>query len=1336
MPPRLADLGGSFTESQLHDIDASHLKDAWVAMDAFFRDDPYFLTRHHLDSYDRFVSHGLADTLRKSKPISLLKDDVGRDGKSRKVEIDVRLGGKGVRVDIPTLMDPSTRTVRPLLPNEARLKDLTYGTNVYVDVDVQIRVDGKQMSDAKADPMRPICLGQIPLMLHSRYCPLHGLSVDALKEAGECPNDRGGYFVVDGKEKVIVAQEANVLNRVYVRKGDASRPEIGYIGFMLCESPDDPIPKSMTLYVRSQEAPSRKGAISVVVNKLGRTKTAAAEQNARSGGKSAGSGEVPLFVLFRALGVESDKAILEHIVYSVDSEAESDVLEFLRPSILDVQAKGVTDQRTAVAFLERLVPPDLTLKAILKEQVFPNVGFTLGGGSAPPASATQSPPQVNGGGADPSRGAPPSLRALFLGQAVRRLVRTALGKEEPLDRDDFANRRLDVSGALLAELFRDIFVRQRARIAQRLDAEWQSGAWRISGDVTRFVGNHNLASIFEVGSVVTEKIHRSMKGSWGADDKNAEGESNDAAESGIVQDLSRLSYMSYVSHVRRSNKELGKDIKLADPHKLRASHWGAVCPVDSPDGPNIGMLNHLATLTSVTLGSDPAPVLDFLGGVQGVLLIALAIKERHGVRNLLSLLRGGACRVILNDSWVAITTDPLSLVQTLTKARRERTIDHETSIAWNITQCELGLSTARGRFIRPLCKLNHEKPTNGSPCPSLPTPLSAFQAKGVKWEDLFRGDAPLERLDIEELKTKLVAMRPSDVARSIAGIPTSSAQGGGRALGERYTHLELHIGGGILSPSTNTYPLLNHNAAPRNVFALAQFKQALGTYSTAYNSRMDALSYVLHTPQRPIVGTRFADKLCNGQLATGENVVVAVCVYTGYNMEDAIILNKDAVERGRFQATHYETHVYDELDGESSTFSFANPMDMIAKGVKVAAGPPKNYSALQSDGMPRRNEVVREGDVIIGMIETPRQRPSSERRANGEAPQITDRSVLATKKTAGVIDACTVFPVPAGRGTGGATVRRCKVRTRAFRQPELGDKLASRFSQKGVVGMLLPAIDMPFSASTGITPDLIINPHCFPTRNTGAHIIECLLAKAGVVSGARYNVNTLEEPQGDPLAVAMDTLESLGFNKQGEECLHNGRTGEQMQVNIYVGVNYYGRLKHMVADKMQSRSRGPVSAIHRQPTKTQGGSGGLRIGEMERDTLIVHGVSNFLKESMMDRSDRTRVKIDAEEGTMAFSLPSGSDERVRAGSTMGSGVDGGPPEFADVEVPYALKLMHQELSTMGIDMRMYLESIAEDDTRDNGSDTDEESEQSEQQSDDGEAEMGEADDDANKGGEE
>ena len=239
--------------------DAAHLDDAWAALDAFYRNDPYFLTRHHIDSYDRFLDSGLADTVRDMKAISLLKTD----DKGRTVSVEVAIGSKEVRVDVPTITDASFGTARPLLPNEARLRDMSYSLNVYADVDIEYRIDGEVVKAPPGTFDRPICLGQVPLMLHSRHCLLHGLSPDALRQAGECPYDRGGYFVVDGKEKIVLAQEAPVNNRVYVRKGEASKPEIAFLAFLRCDSPKDSFPRTATFYVRSDTAPSRPRTIAV-----------------------------------------------------------------------------------------------------------------------------------------------------------------------------------------------------------------------------------------------------------------------------------------------------------------------------------------------------------------------------------------------------------------------------------------------------------------------------------------------------------------------------------------------------------------------------------------------------------------------------------------------------------------------------------------------------------------------------------------------------------------------------------------------------------------------------------------------------------------------------------------------------------------------------------------------------------------------------------------------------------------------------------------------------------------------------------------------------------------
>jgi DNA-directed RNA polymerase II subunit RPB2 len=1304
---------GENNADQLDEIDSEHLENAWNALDLFYGSDPYALTRHHIDSYDRFLGGGLADIILSLRPIQLIKnDDVGPGGVRRKVEITVRIGEGKVSVDVPTVVDGRTGKTRPLLPNEARLKDMTYDAGIYADVRVETKVDGVVV-EPKVPLAKSICLGRIPLMLHSRHCFLHDLSDRELRDAGECPNDRGGYFVVDGKEKIVVPQLENVLNRFYVRKGTTSDPDVAYIGYVKNTSPDDPIPKTTTFYVRSATAsgaPWRRGTISVSVDKISKVRTAM-QSSGPGGSRGSGGVYVPLFVLFRALGVESDRDVMRHVVYDVEDPDESDVVEFLRPSAMEAHRMGVLDQGTAVAWLSNLVPDNLTLRNIMDDHLFPNVGRNR-------ANAF-------------------SVKALFLGQATAKLVRAALGKVPFDDRDDYVNQRLLLSGTMLANLFRDIYIRERSRTERRIQAEYQSGSWRVSGDVTRMITDANLAAIFESGSVTADRIHRSLKGSWGADEAGAEGESSEAAtkDGAKVQDLARLTYMSYVSHVRRINNPFDRSVKMPEPHHLRASQWGAVCPVESPDGPNIGLLNHLSVLSRISLGPSDggAGVVRAIVGTGMVVTLDDLLSDPDVPFDLSSLSSPSSCSVFVDDTWIAITTSPRELAERLRASRREGKIADDVSVAWDIVGKGLHVLTSRGRFLRPLCVVTSSpKSSNESSAPlgTLPLPLGAALAVSGGWNSLFENGG-LEWIDIAELRTRLVAMRPSDVARASSGIPTN---GGTRPLGERYTHCELHIGAGLLSPAAACFPMLNRNNAPRNALGIAQFKQAIGLYSSAYQERMDALAYVLHHNQRPVVGTSFGDRLSplTGGVANGENLIVAVLTYSGYNMEDAIIVNIDSVQRGRFHITHYESHSYDEgeVAGSSSdhgpngsngssgssgkggkegkegrwVVEFANPDQIVAeRGVdaidRTSRSQNSSCASLGPDGLPVLGSRVAQGDVLLGRVVrrvAEKRRPGDvgEDEKKEEVEPDVDRSVISTRKTSGIVDRVAVFPVPDPPPSTMSSYRpdRCKVRTRSYRQPELGDKLGSRFSQKGVVGMLMASSDMPFCSSTGIIPDIVINPHAFPSRNTVAHIVESLLGKAGAGSGARFAVNTLEEPAGDPVGVASATLERLGMHPGGEEILHNGRTGEQIDASVYVGVSYYGRLKHMVMDKYQTRGRGAVNAITRQPVKTaDGGSGGLRIGEMEKDALLAHGVSTFLKESMMDRSDRFRVLVDADEGTIVSSNRTGG-----AIGLVNSGIEGGPPLYVNSEIPYAFKVLEQELATMGIGMRMRVEGAGID----------------------------------------
>ena len=508
---------------------------------------PYWMSQHHLDSYDQFVNGGIQSILTKMDRIQLTKTLEGVKGVVMPVTITVVFGRRrGVRIAAP----PS------VLPREAREHDLTYSIELKVDVDVDVTM-GSNASPTTLQFEEDISLGRIPLMLHSKNCVLRGQPPEALRAMGECPHDFGGYFVIDGAEKTLVAREDLVNNRLYIRPADKSSPELTHIGYMRSATHDDTFPRTMTFYAKTV------GTISVVVTHLGKTRT------------QGGGFGVPIFVIFRALGIDSDLDILRRIVMDVDSPEEHDIVNFLRLSLVECARLGVMDQASAIRYLTPMVVKGYTLKHILMWDLLPNAGASF------------------------------ATKALFLGRAVRQLVGTILGKIDPLERDDYVNKRVTVSGHLMADLFRDVLLRVRRQWVRRLESEWTSGSWRANSDPTRMVTSKNLRSIFE-GAYLSERLRKSMKGSWGANDEPTDDVemADNAANGALVQDLSRISYLSTIAHIRRVNNTVDRDIKMSGPHELRASHWGVLCPSDTPDGPNIGLVSHLASTALITMGGD------------------------------------------------------------------------------------------------------------------------------------------------------------------------------------------------------------------------------------------------------------------------------------------------------------------------------------------------------------------------------------------------------------------------------------------------------------------------------------------------------------------------------------------------------------------------------------------------------------------------------------------------------------------------------------------------------------------------------------------------------------
>jgi DNA-directed RNA polymerase II subunit RPB2 len=488
--------------------------------------------------------------------------------------------------------------------------------------------------------------------------------------------------------------------------------------------------------------------------------------------------------------------------------------------------------------------------------------------------------------------------------------------------------------------------------------------------------------------------------------------------------------------------------------------------------------------------------------------------------------------------------------------------------------------------------------------------------------------APIELIDTEELSYTLVGNK-----YQVTGVPDRNV----------YTHFEIHPAL-MFSPLTASLPMFDHNHSPYNSFGMAQTKQGLGIYCTSFNERADVSGFVLHTPELPLVTTYFAEKLCKGAFMHGHNVIVAICSYTGYNQEDAVILNRSSIARGLFDVSHYATLTYKEEVSYDGDF-------------KVLFGNPTAVEGLDTNGMPTTGQVIHEGSPLLSMY--------AENATDGTTSNIVKR---ADKTTWGTVDKVFVTPGSVGH-------RACKIRLREVRTPTLGDKVASRFGQKGVVGIVLDEEDMPFTFG-GLRPDVILNPNCIPKRMTVAHLLEALLGRMACDSGQRIDATSFDGV--DHMNTAVKYFASRppreDWSSTGDVVMYNGRTGEQMAMNVYTGVNYYNRLKHMSVDKIHYRSAdGPRSTMTHQPTQGRGNNGGLKMGEMEQHCMLSHGVSSFLKESFNERSDKFSVNVDERTGN-----------RAEKGTQLPGGVSG----IVEVGTSYSFKQMSQELESMCISMRM------------------------------------------------
>jgi len=1572
---------------------------AWNLIDKYFKDNPYNLVAHHLDSYNDFFDKGIFQIFRENNPIRFIEreeqtKEITKTGEvidKGRSECFLYLGGKNgdkLYFGKPVIYDSDSDNGEPyphyMYPNDARLRNMTYGTTIHYDVDVDfIYYEGDQKIE-QSITLDKIYLGRFPIMTHSNLCILKGMTTQARFNLGECRNDFGGYFIIDGKEKCILSQEKFADNMLYVRK---NKEDNMYSYSCEVRSVSEDSSKPIRYTSAKIVAPDASYSNNQIVIDV---------PNVRK--------PVPLFILMRALGIVSDKAIIECCL--LDLDANSNMIDLFIPSVHD--ANKIFCQQTALEYIKTFTKRRTisSVLEILMNYFLPHVG--------------------EDNFLD---------KAYYVGFMVNKLLRVFMGREKPTDRDNFKFKRVETSGSLIYDLFREYFLIQNRGIFLKIDKEfyYHPGKYR-----TNFMSliQDNYKDFFKE-RIIEDGFKKGFKGNWGAD--------ANTKRIGLVQDLNRLSWFTFISHLRKISLPLDPTSKVAGPHYLHGSQWGIIDPVDTPDGGNVGLHKHMAISTKITSGFSSAPLIKWLRANTPLKLIQECSPKMLATSS----------KVFVNGNWIGIIENPIENVNTLKLFRRNGVIPVYTSISFSYESNIVYIYTDGGRLTRPVYYKDSDNKLSYNHGTLRETILShqynwtqvvaGFEEKKdpgfslrnnilYNVNELYPGYKTLDRLldmlqqnkgiidyiDTSEEEVALIATKPEQIKDN-----------------KFYTHSEIDpslmfgvMGNSIIYPETNQLP--------RDVFSCGQSRQAVSVYHSNYQMRLDKMGVILNYGQIPLIKSRYLQYINNEEQSYGVNAIVAIMSYTGYNVEDAILINEGSIKRGLFRTTYFTTY---EAREESSKVSGTN-VNSFFTNIESKQNVSRlkegfDYSKLDAHGLVKENTEIDDRVVLIGQVTSttdnkgeyidgskttkkgqlgfvdksfisegeegfriakirvreerlpaigdkmacalPTQQvltnegwveiqhidiarhkvatldtngnmyyeyPTAkfEYKHNGKMYSVSNKQVEVvctlnhklyvkrrehngTKKDYELIEAQNVlgkmvrfqkamnnvypdiewmelgnikykmddwlqllgmFIADGSSNKAGAIVisalkdrkiafntnflmklgikykydniqdrftilrgqhpeiyeeldglsvgalnkylpdyvwglskRQCIILLDALlqgdghtyndgfsrygtislrlandicrlavhcgwsgitkiaaepgdtphmirgsgynkdkfhlietkntyykisiirkqNQPYINKKVNdsnkeelidyegkvycvempsshlyymrennfapsmlignSRAGQKGTLGLIIPEEDMPFTAD-GIRPDLIINPHAIPSRMTIGQLVECLLGKACTLYGG-YGDCTAYATKGANYETYGHMLTKMGYHNSGNQILYNGFTGAQLYSEIFIGPTYYMRLKHMVKDKINYRATGKRSALTRQTNQGRANDGGLRIGEMERDGIMAHGLSYFLNESYMIRGDEYYMAVCNKTGAIAVYNP----ERNLFLSPFSDGPlvfnnskDGQPVldalsiygrSFSILRIPYALKLLIQELQVMNVQMRIITE---------------------------------------------
>jgi|TARA_B100000315_G_scaffold198356_1_gene189895 DNA-directed RNA polymerase subunit B len=1000
-----------------------------------------------------------------------------------------------------------------ILPYEARLRNFTYSAPITLEITVK--------KDEQVDS-EVVEIGRVPIMVKSKVCNTHGMSKEELIKNYSDPKDTGGYFIVNGNERVMVMAEDLAENHPFIENDSK-----GNLNLRVFSSKG-------TYRIPTTITENKEGIFELSFSRFK---------------------DIPTILILKALGLTKESDIAKYIGKETDSVIVN-LYEFVNTASQEDAmmqiAENTSLQGTKKEILDRV-------KQRIDSYLLPHIG-------------QKKDSRIK--------------KAITLCKFIKQFL---IVKENPklkTDKDHYANKRIRLSGDLLANLFRvnlGILIRDILYSLQKSTKRKKFFSIKTIAKSTLF--SHRVESAIATGSWTGER-------------------------SGVTQNMDKTNYLATISQLQRVASMLSSDQENFLARNLHPTHYGRFCPIESPEGTEIGLRKNLAILARVST--------------------RINLDEDKFIKDLesdgLNKNETADTDVFIDGKFIGDINNPGEFVKKIIEKRRDGIFPVEMNIRNNTDFKIISISTVPGRVLRPLIivengvsKLKNEH-------------LIQLEQNEITWDDLIK-QGVIEYLDASEEENSLIALYPEE-------------------LTQEHSHLEIDSID-LFGIITSLVPYVNHDSASKLMKGTKTLKQSLGLYVANYHCRIDTSASILEYPQKPIVRSFVYDTL--NTYPAGQNLIVAIMTHEGYNMEDALVMNKGSLDRGVGRSFFFRPYSTIEMNYSGGLKDKIAIPEKDTSGYKMES----SYRFLEEDGITYPEAEINEGEVLIGKTSPPK--------FLSEAREISIRtkkesSATMRQEEKGTIDA--IFITKDSEGN-----KIIQIRTRDQRIPELGDKYSNPHGQKGVIGAIIPEDDIPFTSS-GIKPDIIFNPHGLPSRMTIGYLLELLSGKVGclrgkVVDGTPFSGETKNELE--------EQLKNLGFRFDGKETMYNGITGKKIVSKIFIGNLYYLKLKRMVKGLIHGRASGKITLLTRQPVEGRARGGALRLGEMEQQALVAHGAALLLKE----RYDSDKVKLDicAKCGIIAI------DDNIRDKIIC---PECSSEDTEPVEVSYAFKLLLEELQGLHI----------------------------------------------------